>query len=404
MNNYLQNEIDYASMEIEEARAIWEKNMTLAKIEKTYGNQIKQLPNNGRWWIRLNGNVIRKVTREAVIEEIWKKEQSPKSKKLKSVAQKWLEIRSNEVADGTWNKDYKFVQKYILDSPLQDRNVDTLKYSDAVRWAEYCLNQKPDMKEKYFKNIRCQMNKIFEFAQQEQLVKENPFKNLKMHRDKFQPATEHKDHDLIFSEDEKNKIKSLAWEDATKNRDTAALGLVFLFCTGIRDGELCELRWKDIENDKLHIQRELVICADKLSGKTAGYKTVFHTKSKAGNRYIPLNTEAKKILAQQREICISKGFSLNDEDCIFRRVKTGNTCQCTTRSFEPKLKRYCRMCGMTELKSQHDIRRTFCTNLFYAGMALKDIQKIMGHSSMQMTMEYIKYNEESDSLSYLEAI
>ena len=61
--------------------------------------------------------------------------------------------------------------------------------------------------------------------------------------------------------------------------------------------------------------------------------------------------------------------------------------------------------GMSEAKSLHDIRRTVLTNLYYAGMPLKDIQKFAGHTSLQQTMDYIKIKEDDIStLSYLEAL
>ena len=403
--SYIQDELICGNITNEEAKTLVEKTMTLAGIEKKYGKMIKQLPNNGRWWIRLDGKAIYKTTRQAVLEEIAKRQNQKDNLnfELINVAERWLNIRQHEVSDGTWSKDYNFIHNFIVGSNIEHKKIDKIIYSDAIEWCNYCLEKKKDMKEKYFNNLRCQMNKLFEFATKEQLIVSNPFTNLSIHRDKFSPKIEHKDHDLIFSDFEKQAVKEKAYEEAEKG-DTVALGLAFLFCTGLRDGELCELRWKDIENNNIHVQRELVSTVDKERGKINGYKTVFHTKTQNGDRYIPLNAEAQKILKKQKDICISKSFSVENEDFIFRRKKKDEVLQCNTRCFEPKLKRYCREIGMQELKSQHDIRRTFCTNLYYSGMPLKNIQKIMGHGSLKQTMDYIKFNDEIDTLQYLEVI
>lgn len=400
--SYIQNELIRGNITDEEARMLMEQTMRLAQIKKKYEKQVKQLP-DGRWWIRLEGKVIKKTTVEAVYEDIYKSQNLKAEFELIEIAKKWLNVRQYEVSDGTWSKDYNFIHNFIVGSNIEHKKIDKIIYSDAIEWCNYCLEKKKDMKEKYFNNLRCQMNKLFEFATKEQLIVSNPFTNLSIHRDKFSPKIEHKDHDLIFSDFEKQAVKEKAYEEAEKG-DTVALGLAFLFCTGLRDGELCELRWKDIENNNIHVQRELVATVDKERGKINGYKTVFHTKTQNGDRYIPLNAEAQKILKKQKNICISKSFSVENEDFIFRRKKKDEVLQCNTRCFEPKLKRYCREIGMQELKSQHDIRRTFCTNLYYSGMPLKNIQKIMGHGSLKQTMDYIKFNDKIDTLQYLEVI
>ena len=61
---------------------------------------------------------------------------------------------------------------------------------------------------------------------------------------------------------------------------------------------------------------------------------------------------------------------------------------------------------MDVLKSQHDIRRTFCTNMYYSGVPLKNLQKLMGHSSLKQTMDYIKFKEDDkdELLEYLNMI
>lgn len=89
---------------------------------------------------------------------------------------------------------------------------------------------------------------------------------------------------------------------------------------------------------------------------------------------------------------------------VFQRDYKGEYIPCNTRSFELRLKRYCRECNMPELKSQHDIRRTVITNLYYKGVPLKEIQRIAGHSSLNMTMSYIKFQDNDNDADYMERL
>ena len=52
---------------------------------------------------------------------------------------------------------------------------------------------------------------------------------------------------------------------------------------------------------------------------------------------------------------------------------------------------------MSEIKSPHDIRRTVITELNEKGLSLKKLQKFAGHSSLSMTLRYIRETDLSDN-------
>lgn len=128
-----------------------------------------------------------------------------------------------------------------------------------------------------------------------------------------------------------------------------------------------------------------------------GYKWVDHCKTKAGNRRIPLNSEARKLLLEIKKLNLANGYPISADDFVLLRTYRGSICPCTTRSFETRIKKYCKQAGMETLKSQHDIRRTFATNLYYQHPnKAKNIQRLMGHSSLEQTMAYVKIRDTDD--------
>ena len=70
----------------------------------------------------------------------------------------------------------------------------------------------------------------------------------------------------------------------------------------MRISEICAIKWKDVENNYLHVQRMEVedysISEDGFTAKSNGLKIVPYTKSDAGDRMVYLNDTAKKILQQ----------------------------------------------------------------------------------------------------------
>lgn len=179
---------------------------------------------------------------------------------------------------------------------------------------------------------------------------------------------------------------------------------MILFNLGLRDGELCALKWSDIEYGKrqyIHIQREIVADVDD-EGKTHGIRILSHCKTKAGDRRLQINDAAQLVFDRIRKYNEKNGLPVGEDDFIFLRRIKGEITNCTSRCFDARLRMYCRQAGMKVIKSPHDIRRTVLTNLYMMGMPVKKIQVFAGHSSVQQTMDYIRISDDNDDvINYL---
>lgn len=396
----LQEKVMNGTMTITEMLELVEEDMTRKQVLSKY--TIKQLP-EGRYFVRLNGKVIKKKTIKAVEDAIMLHHKNS-IVTLANVFNTWKSIRVKQRKPGTYKKDIECWNRFIKNSPIANIPLTDLKLSDGYKWFDYCCSIKPDMREKYFKNIHGTLNAILEWCVMEQLIRINPLKTIYIDPDYFAPPIQKEDRDKIFSDAEAEAVKSLALDDAKEKRSALPLGIVLLFNLGIRDGELCALKWKDICDNKIHIRRQVVENADS-DGKMTGYKTVEHTKSKSGDRMLVLNSEAQMLLKKIKGYNLEQGIPITDEDYVFQRqTKDGTLVSCNTRSFEPRLKKYCRQANMSEMKSQHDIRRTVITNLYEAGVPLKEIQRIAGHASLKQTFDYIKFKDSDNDAEYMEKL
>ena len=100
----------------------------------------------------------------------------------------------------------------------------------------------------------------------------------------------------MFSQNEQLKVCALAEADAATTTKAEPLGIILLFNLGLRDGELCALKWGDIEISfkkakYIHIQREMVTNVDENS-KAHGFRILEHCKTPAGDRRLLLNSKA----------------------------------------------------------------------------------------------------------------
>ena len=195
--------------------------------------------------------------------------------------------------------------------------------------------------------------------------------------------------------------------------------LLMLFC-GLRRGEMVGLDWSAVDLDQrlLRVEQVAVVVGNQV-------EIVPRAKSKAGLRSIPicavLFDALSAIPEEQRQgpVCVSvKGKRLS-ETAVSRGLTT--FCDALERllNLEPLFSPGKR----TDLEAKkgtprktfrfraHDLRHTFATMLFDAGVDVKTAAYLMGHSDIRVTMDiYTHLSQERRTasegmlLTYLDAL
>jgi integrase len=131
--------------------------------------------------------------------------------------------------------------------------------------------------------------------------------------------------------------------------------------TGMRRGELLNLRWQYIDFAR-------------------GIIHVTNTKTNR-NRDVPMNSEVREILlGLQCGLC---------EGYVFKNPKTGEKLNDIKKAFNSAV----REAGITDFKF-HDLRHTAGTRLADAGADAFTIAEVLGHGSLQMTKRYTHATDE----------
>lgn len=184
------------------------------------------------------------------------------------------------------------------------------------------------------------------------------------------------DVEEVYSEEETKKVLDYL----IANQDQTNLGLLLIFVTGIRVGELSTLKVSDIKEDYIQIRRtESTWVKD---GKRVNAVKDF-PKSMAGWRDVVLPTEYTWIL--------TKLISMNPHgEYLFERGGKRRTEQV----FQHRIRRVCSSLGIV-VKSPHKIRKTYSTILLDNSVDANLILQQMGHSSIATTERHYHRNRKS---------
>ncbi len=186
------------------------------------------------------------------------------------------------------------------------------------------------------------------------------------------PSSRKKDLKILTLQ-EQSQLEQYILQDL----DERKLGVLLSLYTGMRIGEVCGLRWSDIDFDKkvIHIHHS-VERIHNITAKTGDPKTrleLCDVKTLSSNRVIPIPSNIYNLLRREQQ---------SSDKFVIR----GNLYDYTDpRTFQYNFHRYLRACGIRNV-NYHVVRHTFATRCVEAGMDIKTLSEILGHSSVNITL------------------
>lgn len=157
------------------------------------------------------------------------------------------------------------------------------------------------------------------------------------------------------------------------NHSQHNIGIFISAVTGMRIGEVCALKWFDIDLEKriITVSRTVQRIAD--SNGTSATKVILTTpKSNSSVREIPIPAALAAILREYRR----------DSECF---VLSGSTKPLEPRTLQYRFRSLLKKLGLTAVNF-HSLRHAFATTCIELGVDVKTLSELLGHSSVEITL------------------
>ncbi len=173
----------------------------------------------------------------------------------------------------------------------------------------------------------------------------------------------------VFENQDINQIIAYA-----NNQDSRILGILISIYTGLRIGEVCGLKWEDIDmnNHTITVQRTIQRIYIK-QHNTRFSKIIESTpKTRSSQRVLPINSALQKVLRKHTQ----------NNDCY---VVSGTSSPTEPRTYRNYFTSILKQLGI-ERRNYHSLRHTFATKCIEVGVDYKTVSELLGHSNVSLTL------------------
>ena len=214
------------------------------------------------------------------------------------------------------------------------------------------------------------LKKVYNYFYNNGELLRDPFKGVKMPK-KGEAKITH------LNNEQMDNVLSAVYLDF-EPQDPMYVGILLAFYAGLRRGEICGLRWNDIDFHKHTITVRSAVGVS--NGKDGDYTK--NPKNKSSNRTFPMLPQLEEAL-KQRKILIAPLDSWyvvgNEEE--FMRPQQYN------RLFAEFVERHGLVDAYGKKIVPHGLRHNFATVGVRAGMDIASLALMMGHASRAMTLD-----------------
>ena len=323
---------------------------------------------------------------------------------LNQLFELYLSLKDKENFQDSTKDDYLGLwNNHIRNTELGNAQIKNIKTSHIKRFYKELKDK--GLSNSTIKKFNTILRPSFELALDDDMIRKNPVK-----KDCVKKYKGEKNVREALTRDEQKKL--LDFVESSNVYKIYAPMLRYMLGTGCRIGEVIGITWDDIDmkSRSININHQLKY-KKKEDGKT-GFM-IASPKTDAGKRIIPMTTEVYNALIMQKRYRLFLGtprdFEVDGYKNFVFVTKNGrpiapngfnnamkNIVSAYNKLEEKKAREEKRKPVLLPHVSAHIFRHTACTRMAEAGMEIKALQYIMGHSNAAVTLDVYTHVHERE--------
>lgn len=281
-------------------------------------------------------------------------------------AEKWLNSMTSQLKESSIVKYRNILKSYLYPS-FGKTEINSITYSDIADFSTKLIDcggiKKTGLSPKTVTAVLSVLKSIFEHTAKNESIIIPDFSDIYI---KQCPKPMR-----ILSVSEQSKLIQYLHNDISLSN----IGILICIFTGIRIGEVCALKWKNVLFSEHCISIEST--AQRLQKfDIKGSRTeviISEPKSPCSIRKVPIPDNLYYILKELKQ---------GDEDFLL----TGNNKDVLEpRTLQNRFKAVIKKCGIDDANF-HSLRHTFATRCIEVGVDVKSLSEILGHASVNITL------------------
>lgn len=302
---------------------------------------------------------------------------APKKKiYFEDMVESWLLYKKCTVKKSTYYNYLYLVNKY-LSTEFKGCSIDEFSNLNVNRMIEKLLER---LSPKMIRDIMSVLKSILSYSEEKY--------RREFHIEPFAiPKTRNNDLQVLTAR-EQIRLESFCIGEGS----CRYLGIILCLYTGMRIGELCALKWEDIDLKTRYIRINKTL--QRIYIEKNKTKILIDTpKSAKSSRKIPLNDKMIALLQEHKDKYSKNSYFL-----------TG-----TLKYVEPRNYQHTFVCALKNSYIRrrynfHILRHTFATNCIEVGMDPKSLSELLGHSTVNITLNRYVHSSDTIKKKYLQRL
>ena len=341
---------------------------------------------DNKWYTYLpdekKGRVQRERKTQAEIENLIVKywEKQSENPTIKEVFDEWNDrrLKLNKIASSTHERNQQIFKRHY--KKFGNKRIKSISADEVEEFLEEQIAEH-NLSAKAFANLKSITKNFLIRAKKRKLINfniEEMFYEMDVSDTSFKKVVK-EDYQEVFNEDEMDTMM----EYLVNNLDAKNIGILLMFLTGIRVGELVALKHSDFDGNIFKIRRtETRVRAE----KGYSYEIKEFPKSEAGLRTAVIPNSYSWICDKIKALNPFGEYIFTDDE--------GE--RMTTNCIRRRQERNCKRLGIYK-KSPHKIRKTYGSILLDNKVDQRLVVDIMGHADIACTEGYYHRNRKSQN-------